>query len=116
MKLLAMIQRVIIELLKDKRTLALMFLAPLLVLTLMYFIFNSDEDTTLTIGIDNSVSTQITDSIESNNVKFKDFTSSQHMLLFIKIIKPYMLRTLMKIQVNRLRLNNSFINPFKKIK
>lgn len=44
----------------------------------MYFIFNSDEDTTLTIGIDNSVSTQITDSIESNNVKFKDFTSSQH--------------------------------------
>ena len=74
MKLLAMIQRVIIELLKDKRTLALMFLAPLLVLTLMYFIFNSDEDTTLTIGIDNSVSTQITDSIESNNVKFKDFT------------------------------------------
>lgn len=78
MKLLAMIQRVIIELLKDKRTLALMFLAPLLVLTLMYFIFNSDEDTTLTIGIDNSVSTQITDSIESNNVKFKDFTSSQH--------------------------------------
>lgn len=78
MKLLAMIQRIIIELLKDKRTLALMFLAPLLVLTLMYFIFNSDEDTTLTIGIDNSVSTQITDSIESNNVKFKDFTSSQH--------------------------------------
>ena len=42
MKLLAMIQRVIIELLKDKRTLALMFLAPLLVLTLMYFIFNSN--------------------------------------------------------------------------
>ena len=90
----------------------------------MYFIFNSDEDTTLTIGIDNSVSTQITDSIESNNVKFKDFTSSQHIkskiehhhldALFIKIIKPYMLRTLMKIQVNRLRLNNSFINPFKK--
>lgn len=78
MKLLAMIQRVIIELLKDKRTLALMFLAPLLVLTLMYFIFNSDEDTTLTIGVDNSVSTQITDSIESDDVKFKDFISSQH--------------------------------------
>ena len=64
MKLLAMIQRVIIELLKDKRTLALMFLAPLLVLTLMYFIFNSDEDTTLTIGVDHSVSTQITEGIK----------------------------------------------------
>lgn len=78
MKLLAMIQRVIIELLKDKRTLALMFLAPLLVLTLMYFIFNSDEDTTLTIGVDHSVSTQITEGIKSDDVKFKDFPSNQH--------------------------------------
>lgn len=78
MKLLAMIQRVIIELLKDKRTLALMFLAPLLVLTLMYFIFNSDEDTTLTIGVDHSVSTQITEGIKSDDVKFKNFTSNQH--------------------------------------
>lgn len=78
MKLLAMIQRVIIELLKDKRTLALMFLAPLLVLTLMYFIFNSDEGTTLTIGVDHSVSTQITEGIKSDDVKFKDFPSNQH--------------------------------------
>ncbi|MCI2897317.1 ABC-2 type transport system permease protein [Staphylococcus hominis] len=78
MKLLAMIQRVIIELLKDKRTLALMFLAPLLVLTLMYFIFNSDEDTTLTIGVDHSVSTQLTKGIKSDDVKFKNFTSNQH--------------------------------------
>ncbi|MEI7414085.1 ABC transporter permease [Staphylococcus hominis] len=78
MKLLAMIQRVIIELLKDKRTLALMFLAPLLVLTLMYFIFNSDEDTTLTIGVDHSVSTQLTEGIKSDDVKFKNFTSNQH--------------------------------------
>ena len=77
MKLLAMIQRVIIELLKDKRTLALMFLARLLVLTLMYFIFNSDEDTTLTIGVDHSVSTQITEGIKSDDVKFKDFPSNQ---------------------------------------
>ncbi|MDS3906674.1 ABC transporter permease [Staphylococcus hominis] len=78
MKLLAMIQRVIIELLKDKRTLALMFLAPLLVLTLMYFIFNSDEDTTLTIGVNHSVSTQITEGIKNDDVKFKDFPSNQH--------------------------------------
>lgn len=55
-----------------------MFLAPLLVLTLMYFIFNSDEDTTLTIGVDHSVSTQITEGIKSDDVKFKDFPSNQH--------------------------------------
>ena len=78
MKLLAMIQRVIIELLKDKRTLALMFLAPLLVLTLMYFIFNSNEDNTLNIGVADSVSSHITDHIKSDDVKFKHFESNQH--------------------------------------
>ena len=44
MKVLAIVKRVITELLRDKRTLALMFLAPLLVLTLMHFIFNGNED------------------------------------------------------------------------
>lgn len=78
MKLLAMIQRVIIELLRYKRTLALMFLAPLLVLTLMYFIFNSDEDTTLNIGIADSVSTKITDHMKNDDVSFKHFDSNQN--------------------------------------
>ncbi|MBF1992152.1 ABC transporter permease [Staphylococcus schleiferi] len=76
MKLLAMIQRVTIELLKDKRTLALMFLAPLLVLTLMYFIFNSDEDTSLKIGVADSVSNKITDHITNDDIKLKDFKSN----------------------------------------
>ncbi|MGZ9466913.1 ABC transporter permease [Staphylococcus epidermidis] len=75
MKLLAIIQRVIIELLRDKRTLALMFLAPLLVLTLMYFIFNSDEDTSINIGVADSVSSEITDHIDNDDVKFKHFDS-----------------------------------------
>ncbi len=76
MKLLAMIQRVTIELLKDKRTLALMFLAPLLVLTLMYFIFNSDEDTFLKIGVADSVSSKITDHITNDDIKLKNFKSN----------------------------------------
>lgn len=50
MKLIAIIQRVIKELLRDKRTLALMFLAPLLILTLMYFIFNGNDDDTLKLA------------------------------------------------------------------
>ncbi|GAB5771107.1 hypothetical protein JMUB7517_27710 [Staphylococcus aureus] len=40
MKILAIVRRVLKEMLRDKRTLALMFLAPILILTLMYFIFN----------------------------------------------------------------------------
>ena len=39
MKILAIVKRVLKEMLRDKRTLALMFLAPILILTLMYFIF-----------------------------------------------------------------------------
>ena len=37
MKILAIVRRVLKEMLRDKRTLALMFLAPILILTLMYY-------------------------------------------------------------------------------
>ncbi|MCO0861539.1 ABC transporter permease [Staphylococcus pasteuri] len=78
MKLMAIIQRVIIELLRDKRTLALMFLAPLLVLTLMYFVFNSDEDTDLKIGVADSVSSHVTDNIKNDDISFKHFDSDKN--------------------------------------
>ncbi|KGR79279.1 ABC transporter permease [Ureibacillus manganicus] len=42
MRTLALVNRIIQQLRKDKRTLALLFVAPLLVLTLMYFIFDSE--------------------------------------------------------------------------
>jgi len=43
MRIFALIHRIIQQLRKDKRTLALLFVAPLLVLTLMYFIFDSES-------------------------------------------------------------------------
>lgn len=43
MRILNIVQRIIWQLKHDKRTLALLFLAPLLVLSLMYFIFDSDQ-------------------------------------------------------------------------
>ena len=42
MRTLALIKRICQEMLRDKRTLALLFIAPLLILTLMYFIFNGN--------------------------------------------------------------------------
>ena len=57
-------QRVIKELLRDKRTLALMFLAPILILTLMYFIFNGDDED-IKLGVDRSVSSHITNNLPS---------------------------------------------------
>jgi len=42
MRIMALIKRICQQLLRDKRTLALMFVAPLLILTLMYFLFNGN--------------------------------------------------------------------------
>ncbi|MGE7941404.1 ABC transporter permease [Lysinibacillus xylanilyticus] len=43
MRIGAIVTRIIQQMVRDKRTLALLFFAPLLVLSLMYFVFNSDE-------------------------------------------------------------------------
>jgi len=42
MRTIAVIRRIFQEMLRDKRTLALLFVAPLLILSLMYLLFNSD--------------------------------------------------------------------------
>lgn len=44
MRVLALIKRIMLQLLRDKRTMALLFFAPLIVLTLMYFFFNGDNE------------------------------------------------------------------------
>lgn len=54
MRILALIKRICQQMLRDKRTLALLFVAPLLILTLMYFLFNgsSIEPKLGIVGID----------------------------------------------------------------
>ncbi|MCM3763381.1 ABC transporter permease [Neobacillus niacini] len=57
MRIRALIKRICQQMLRDKRTLALMFVAPLLILTLMYFLFNGNNvDPKLgVVGIDESL-------------------------------------------------------------
>ncbi|MGN5883639.1 MULTISPECIES: ABC transporter permease [Staphylococcus] len=50
MRFKAILKRVITDLIRDKRTLALMFLVPLVILTIMFFLFNSDNEEQLEIG------------------------------------------------------------------
>ncbi|WAA08604.1 ABC transporter permease [Fervidibacillus albus] len=52
MRVQALIRRIIREMLRDKRTMALLLIAPLLILSLMYIIFNT-ESTDLTLGVVN---------------------------------------------------------------
>ncbi|KRM08393.1 multidrug ABC superfamily ATP binding cassette transporter, permease protein [Lentilactobacillus farraginis DSM 18382 = JCM 14108] len=70
-----MIKRVLTEMLRDKRTLALMFLAPLLILTLMYFLFQSNTDQTATLGV-RSVDPVLIKAIKNNHVKLHTVSSS----------------------------------------
>lgn len=51
MRTSAIVKRVIREMLRDKRTLALMFVAPLLILTLMYFLFQTNSTAVAKIGV-----------------------------------------------------------------
>ncbi|MEH7304011.1 ABC transporter permease [Neobacillus drentensis] len=43
MRVLALVKRIFRQMFRDKRTLALLFVAPLLILTLMYFLFNGSS-------------------------------------------------------------------------
>ncbi|KRL67996.1 multidrug ABC superfamily ATP binding cassette transporter, permease protein [Lentilactobacillus diolivorans DSM 14421] len=70
-----MIKRVLTEMLRDKRTLALMFLAPLLILTLMYFLFQSNTDQTASLGVRNVDSTLVK-AIKNNHIKFHQVSSN----------------------------------------
>lgn len=67
MRILALVSRIFKQTIHDKRTLALMMLAPLVILTLVYFLFNSGDDVKLKVGVCNT-------SIEFKNIlKDADF-------------------------------------------
>lgn len=74
MRTLAMIKRVLQEMLRDKRTLAMMFIAPLLILTLMYFLFQSNNNQTADLAVRNVDSTLIK-AIDNDNLKIHHISS-----------------------------------------
>ena len=53
MRTMAIVRRVFKQMLRDKRTLALMFLAPLLIMALMYFLFQNNTTQVATLGVHN---------------------------------------------------------------
>lgn len=75
MRFKAVFIRVIKELLRDKRTLALMLFAPILVLTLLYFVFDTNSETDLKIGIDDNVPQKIVNALPSDKVEIEKIKS-----------------------------------------
>ncbi|WP_071394583.1 ABC transporter permease [Bacillus tuaregi] len=63
MRTIAVVKRICLEMFRDKRTLALLFVAPLLILSLMYLLFNGDtiEPTLGVVDVDQALVTQLKD-------------------------------------------------------
>ncbi|MEH7504186.1 ABC transporter permease [Neobacillus drentensis] len=73
MRVIALIKRISQQMFRDKRTLALLFVAPLLILTLMYFLFNGNTvDPKLGVaGVDSSLVT----AFKKADIKVKQYES-----------------------------------------
>lgn len=80
MRTIAMIKRISMQMLRDKRTLALLFFAPLLILTLMYFLFNGNS-VDPKLGVHN-VDQQLVKALEKANIDVKEYdTISKNMVI-----------------------------------
>ena len=75
MRILAISRRVLKELCRDKRTLALMFIAPLLVLTLMNIAFTTNQTTSIKIAAVNVSKVDFEILKNTKNVSIKNYDS-----------------------------------------
>ncbi|WP_223592153.1 ABC transporter permease [Neobacillus bataviensis] len=71
MRTMALIKRIIKQMVRDKRTLALMFVAPLLILTLMYFLFNGNT-VEPKLGV-SGVDTNLVKALKNADIKVKEY-------------------------------------------
>lgn len=71
MRIRALVNRIVLQLVRDKRTLALLFMAPLLILTLMHFLFTSN-DVPSRLGVE-GVSSEMIEQWKSNELELISF-------------------------------------------
>ncbi|MFJ7406804.1 MULTISPECIES: ABC transporter permease [unclassified Lysinibacillus] len=98
MKIGALVSRIIQQMRRDKRTLALLFLAPLLVLSLMYFIFNSNEPV-ITLVVSH-VPTELIEKLEAADfevIENNDFTIAK--------LKEHKYDSWLALHNNQIKLN-----------
>lgn len=75
MRTIAMIKRVFKEMLRDKRTLVLMFLGPLLILSMVYALFQTTGETTATLGL-RHVDSTLVQAVKNKHLKLHQVTST----------------------------------------
>lgn len=80
----AIVKRIFIQMFRDKRTLALMWFAPLMIFTLMYFLFTSSgADATYKVGVYN-LNPEIVENLEDNQIEATVFSSEEQVEESIK--------------------------------
>lgn len=75
MRTIAIVKRVMLEMLRDKRTLALMLVAPLLILTLLYYLFQGVGTTSADLGV-RSVDSRLAAALESDDLTVHTVSTS----------------------------------------
>ena len=73
MRTVALVKRILLQILRDKRTLALLFVAPLLVLTLMNLVFNGNTVNQV-LGVANG-NQQIIEKLEDADIVVKEYNN-----------------------------------------
>ncbi|UOW68912.1 ABC transporter permease [Paraclostridium bifermentans] len=77
MRVKAIIIRIIKQTIHDKRTLALMMVAPMIVMTLVYFLFNSNEENLLNVGVYNT-SSEFNESLKYADLNIKEYSDKNN--------------------------------------
>ncbi|EPC48615.1 ABC transporter, partial [Lacticaseibacillus paracasei subsp. paracasei Lpp123] len=80
MRIEALINRILKEMLRDKRTLALMFIAPLFIMTLIFFLFQSNTDTKADLAV-HGVDSSLTKAIDTKHVRLHQVNNDQPIAL-----------------------------------
>lgn len=106
MRTMAIVRRVFKQMLRDKRTLALMFLAPLLIMTLMYFLFQNNTTQVASLGV-HHVDQSVVNVIDTKNVTIHHYDSSQAR----KMIKQHDLDGYLTQKNGQLTITYSNSNP-----
>ncbi|WP_429971085.1 ABC transporter permease [Fructilactobacillus sp. Tb1] len=76
MRVWTIIKRICLEMIRDKRTLLMMFIAPLFILTLVNFLFTNNTEPVTKLGVQN-VNTKIVNSIKNSHLKVHDVADNK---------------------------------------
>ncbi len=90
MRTYAIMTRVLKELIRDKRTLALMFIAPIFILILMNLIFSANQTTNITVGTVSVSQSLNKDLGKSKHVDVKTYSTKTDAKKALKKTKPLM--------------------------